>query len=52
MTPELIEKLETLDAILRNQDARIANLEERLEYFKRKLEQLLESYMLRNGNGG
>ena len=52
MTTELIEKLEALDAILRNQDARIADLEERLEYFKRKLEQLLEGYGYRNGNGG
>ena len=52
MTTELIEKLEALDAILRNQDARIADLEERLTYLKRKIEQLMEGYGQRTGNGG
>lgn len=38
---EIVDKLATIEAILKNQDARIANLEERLLYYKRKLEELM-----------
>ena len=45
----IVAKLEEIEAVLKNQDEKIVELAQRLEYFKRKLEQSLEQ---RYGNGG
>ena len=45
----IVAKLEEIEAVLKNQDEKIVELAQRLEYFKRKLEQSLEE---RYGNGG